>query len=284
VRGAGTRLYRARPYPARPYRTRLYHPAGMQPEGLDRVLYIQIAWLAKACSPPPPRAPISRFCITRKEYNSTLLFAGGLPSQEDRSFQKTQSSGRGTAWVSALGTVAGRSEPGPAEGFPRPGQAPTSRPGPQGPVRSCEAAWRPVPPFKGRSDHLHPGRRPRQPWAAAEPAISPRGYRALRPRRDRAAWRRSARLRPRRCPRRPRRQLRPRTRPGAGAPLDPGGNRRRPVPCRATASPDRTSRRAAGNGLGQGRGDLAFASHAICTYNRQHSANTASCQRSFLPA
>jgi hypothetical protein len=128
VRGAGTRLYRtrlhpARPYPARPYPARLYHRVGMQPGGLDRVLYIQIAWLAEACSPPPPRAPISYYCITRKEYNSTLLFAGGLPSQEDRSFQKTQSSGRGTAWVSALGTVAGQSAPGPAGGFPGPGQA-----------------------------------------------------------------------------------------------------------------------------------------------------------------
>jgi hypothetical protein len=31
--------------------------------------------------PPPPRAPILRFCITRKEYKSTLLFAGdGLGS------------------------------------------------------------------------------------------------------------------------------------------------------------------------------------------------------------
>jgi hypothetical protein len=234
--------------------------------------------------PPPPRAPISRFCITRKEYVSARPFVGGPSLREDHSSRKLRSSPEGDGLGLRPGNsrrpVGTRSRRGLPRAWAASTQAPTPRPGPQGPVRPRGARCRPsrdaattFTPAGGRGSHGRPQSR-----------RSLLGAIALRPRRDRAAWRRSARLRPRRCPRRPRRQLRPRTRPGAGAPLDPGGNRRRPVPCRATASPDRTSRRAAGNGLGQGRGDLAFASHAICTYNRQHSANTASCQRSFLPA
>jgi hypothetical protein len=62
---------------------------------------------------------------------------------------------RGTAWVSALGTVAGQSAPGPAGGFPGPGQPLRRLPRPGQPPRPCEAVWSPVPPFKGRSDRLH---------------------------------------------------------------------------------------------------------------------------------
>jgi hypothetical protein len=111
------------------------------------------------------------------------------------------------------------------------------------------------------------------------------GASCLRPRRDRAAWRRSARLPPCRRPRRPRRQLPPRTRPGAGAPWT-RGNRRRPVPRRAAASPDRTGRRATGNGPGQGRGTWSLPEMAIVYTTgsilpTQLPASVASCQRSF---
>jgi hypothetical protein len=176
VGGGGTRLCRTRPYPARPYRTRLYHPAGMQPGGLDRVLYIQIAWLAEACSPPPPRAPISRFCITRKEYVSARPFVGGPSLREDHSSRKLRSSPEGDGLGLRPGNsrrpVGTRSRRGLPRAWAASTQAPTPRPGPQGPVRPRGARCRPS---RDAATAFIPERRPRRPWAAADRAISPRG-------------------------------------------------------------------------------------------------------------
>ena len=154
-------------------------------------------------------------------------------------------------------------------------------------MRPCEAAWSPVPPFKGRSGRL----RPRE---AAEAALGgrrsgdlPSGQGAPTARRDQAARWRSARLRPRRCPRRPRSLLRPRTRPGTGAPLRPEGNCRRIVPCRAAAAPDRTGP-GEPPGMAPGRGGgtwrlpvMACVRTTASTLRTQLPASVASCQRSF---
>jgi hypothetical protein len=179
----------------------------------------------KEALPPPPRAPISRSCITRKEYKSTLLSRDTSLRRRTSPLGSPDPRRRETAWVPTPGTVADRLAPGPAGGFPGPGQAPTLGQALKalgGSVRPCEAAWSPLPPFRGRSDRLHLRE-------AAEAALGGRrtgdlssGLYPPRPRRDRAAWRRSACLRTRRCPRRPRRRLRPRTHPGTGVLLRRG--------------------------------------------------------------
>jgi hypothetical protein len=129
---------------------------GRHAAGRPRSSFVMTNAIAgKSVLPPPPRAPISRFCITRKKYIPAPLFEGAPLRRRTSPLGSPDPRRRGTAWVSALRTVAGRSAPGPAGGFPGPGQPLRRLPRPGQPPRPCEAVQSPVPPFKGRSDRLH---------------------------------------------------------------------------------------------------------------------------------
>jgi hypothetical protein len=171
-------------------------------------------------------------------------------------------------------TVAGRSAPGPAEGFPGPGQPLRRLPRPGQPPRPCEAAWSPVPPFKGRSDRLHP----REAALGGRRAGGlPSGQGCPTARRDRAARWRSARLRPRRCPRRSRRRHRPRRCPTTGVPLRPEG-RSAGGPSSIGRRPPRIGPAGEPPGTAPGRGG----GPGPCQQWQLYIQPAAFCQRSFL--
>jgi hypothetical protein len=62
--------------------------------------------------PPPPRAPILRFCITRKEFTPAPLFEGAPLRRRTGPPGRPNPRGRETVWVPTPGTVAGSSAPG----------------------------------------------------------------------------------------------------------------------------------------------------------------------------
>jgi hypothetical protein len=195
--------------------------------------------------------------------------------------------GRETAWVPAPGTVAGRSAPGPAGGFPGPGQPLRRLPRPGQPPRPCEAVWSPVPPFKGRSDRLRPREAAEAALGGRRASYLPSGQGCPTARRDRAARRRSARLRSRRCPCRLRRRHRPRRCPTTGVPLRPEGRSaggpfpvgRRPPRIGPAGEPPET---APGRGGGTWRLPvMAFVRTTASILRTQPPASVASCQRSF---
>jgi hypothetical protein len=180
--------------------------------------------------------------------------------------------------------VAGRSAPGPAGGFPGPGQALRKPCAPARPAGACEAAWSPVPPFKGRSDRLHL----REAALGSRRAGGlPSGQGCPTARRDRAARWRSARLRPRRCPRRSRRRHRPRRCPTTGVPLRPEG-RSAGGPSSVGRRPPRIGPAGEPPGTAAGRGGgtwslpvMACVRTTASILRTQLPASVASCQRSF---
>jgi hypothetical protein len=143
--------------------------------------------------------------------------------REDQSSRKPRSSSEGDGLGPRPGNrgwpVGTRSRRGLPSARAAPAQAPTSQPGPRGPVRP-RGAW--CRPSRDAATAFISGRRPRRLWTAAERAISPQAKVGPTARRDRAARWRSACLPRCRRPRRPRRQLKPRTRPGAGVLLRRG--------------------------------------------------------------
>jgi hypothetical protein len=204
----------------------------MQPGGPGRVLYVQIALLARTRS--PLRKP----------------------------------------WLAGRHPVPQRVSPGPGSLYAG-SHVPAS---PRGPVRPRGARCRPS---RDAATAFIPGRRP---WAAAERAVSPQAKVALRP----AGIEPLGGALPASDP--------------AGAPVDrAGGTDHADALRRVSLSVRREEVQAArppsGGGLPgsdrpashrerprAGEGDLVLASNGNCIYNRQHSANAASCERSLLPA